>query len=544
MVTRSSVFLFSAADETPVDRTRVRESFYSRNPGLKFALIAGLSYYAGTRVGFALTPAGQPISAFWPPNAILLAVLLLAPRKVWWALLLAVFPAHLLAQLQAGVPFWTAAAWFATKTSESLIGAFCIGQLVRPTRVFDSVRGVSIFVLFGVLVAPFATSFLDAAGVVLTSWGRGYLSISAERFWTNALAELTIVPVIVLWVSNGRRWIKGATLGRFCEAGLLVLGTVLASFLVFGFKAELPSTSSVILFLPLALLMWAAARFGSAGLSPCLLVISVTAIWFVIHGREPFPSASLRENVLSLQVLLCTFVLPLMFLSGFMTEARHTQASLRQLSSNLINAQEQERTRIGRELHDDINQKLSMLSIRLERLPENPADVPGWIQGIRREVEEISSDVQALSHELHSSKLEYLGVIRGINSWCNEFAERQRIEIDFRSDVQSVVPFDVGVSLLRVLQEALHNAAKHSRVRRIEVRMAQHANEVHLTVRDAGIGFDVESSIQGKGLGLISMRERVRLLRGRFAIKSKPKGGTTIEVHVPLTQDGSPGVAA
>jgi signal transduction histidine kinase len=416
--------------------------------------------------------------------------------------------------------------------------------LVRPTRVFDSVRGVSIFVLFGVLVAPFATSFLDAAGVVLTSWGRGYLSISAERFWTNALAELTIVPVIVLWVSNGRRWIKGATLGRFCEAGLLVLGTVLASFLVFGFKAELPSTSSVILFLPLALLMWAAARFGSAGLSPCLLVISVTAIWFVIHGREPFPSASLRENVLSLQVLLCTFVLPLMFLSGFMTEARHTQASLRQLSSNLINAQEQERTRIGRELHDDINQKLSMLSIRLERLPENPADVPGWIQGIRREVEEISSDVQALSHELHSSKLEYLGVIRGINSWCNEFAERQRIEIDFRSDVQSVVPFDVGVSLLRVLQEALHNAAKHSRVRRIEVRMAQHANEVHLTVRDAGIGFDVESSIQGKGLGLISMRERVRLLRGRFAIKSKPKGGTTIEVHVPLTQDGSPGVAA
>src|SRR5205823_10226997 len=115
----------------------------------------------------------------------------------------------------------------------------------------------------------------------------------------------------------------------------------------------------------------------SGGLSLCLLIISVTATWFVMHGRQPFPSASLRENVLSLQVLLCTVVLPLMFVSGFMTEARHTQASLRRLSANLINAQEQERTRIGRELHDDVNQKLAMLSTELQQLRTNPSDVHG-----------------------------------------------------------------------------------------------------------------------------------------------------------------------
>jgi signal transduction histidine kinase len=443
----------------------------------------------------------------------------------------------LVAQLQAGVPIWTAAAWLATNTSEAVIGAFCIGQMVRPTRVFDSVRGVSIFVLFGVLVAPFATSFLDAAGVVLTSWGRGYLSISAERFWTNALAELTIVPVIVLWASNGGRWMKSATFARFCEAGLLVLGTGLATFLVFGFKPVLPSTTPVLLFVPLALLMWAAARFGAGGLSPCLLIISVTAIWFVMHGREPFPFASLRENVLSLQILLCTVVLPLMFVSGFMTEARHTQASLQRLSSNLIHAQEQERTRIGRELHDDVNQKLAMLSIRLQQMQENPSEVHTRLQGLRQEVNDISADIQALSHELHSAKLEYLGVVKGIKSWCNEFAERHKIEIDFRSDVTRLLPFEVGVSLLRVLQEALHNAAKYSGASRIEVRLLQHARGIHLTVSDKGVGFDVESVMLGKGLGLISMRERVRLLRGTFTIKSKPMGGTTIDVHVPLSHD-------
>ena len=547
MVTRSLDFLFSALNDAPVDPSRVGEWSFWRTrtlQPLRFALITGLSYYAGTRVGFALTPIGQPNSAFWPPNAILLAVLLLAPRKVWWALLLAVVPAHLLAQLQTGVPIWTAAAWLATNTSEALIGAFCIGQLVRPTRVFDSVRGVFIFMLFGVFIAPFATSFLDAAGVVLTGWGHGYLSISAERFWTNALAELTLVPVIVLCASNVAFGKKHATLSRCCEAALLGISTVLATFLVFGFEPVSPSLTPALLFIPLALLFWATARFGSGGLSLCLLIISLTAIWYAVHGREPFPSASLRQNVLSLQILLCTVVLPLMFVSGFMTEARHTQASLRRLSANLISAQEQERTRIGRELHDDVNQRLAILSIRLQQLRENPSDVHSCLQELRQEVDDISSDVQALSHELHSSKLEYLGIVKGIRSWCKEFAEQQRIEIDFRSEVISVLPFEVGVSLLRVLQEALHNAVKHSGVKRVEVQITQHSREIHLTVTDSGKGFDFESAIQGKGLGLISMRERVRLLHGTFAIKSRPMGGTAIDVRVPLLQEGSPHVAA
>ena len=542
MVTRTVGFLLASQVATGVGessswRTRILQP-------LRFAVLVGFSYYAGTRVGFAFTPSGQPNSVFWPPNAILLAALLLAPRKVWWALLLAVVPAHLLAQLQAGVPVWTATAWLATNTSEALIGALCIGQLVRPTRMFASVRGVFIFVLFGVILAPLATSFLDAAAVVLTGWGRGYLSISAERFWTNALAELTIVPVIVLWVSKGEHWIKNATLGRFGEAGLLVFSTLMATLWVFGSKPILASTTPALLFLPLALLAWATARFGSGGLSLCFLIISVAAMWFVMHGQEPFPSVSLPQNVLPLQILMCTVMLPLMFLSGFMTEARQTQTSLRQLSANLIDAQEQERARIARELHDDINQRLAMLSIRLQQWPENPSEVHGLVQELQQEVEDISSDLQALSHELHSSKLEHLGVVKGIKSWCNEFAERQKIEIDFQSQVISAVPFGIGISLLRILQEAMHNATKHSGVKFVQVQITQHSRELHLTVTDSGKGFDIESAMQGRGLGLISMRERVRLLHGTFNIRSKPMVGTKIEVRVPLLQDGSPNLAA
>ncbi len=149
-----------------------------------------------------------------------------------------------------------------------------------------------------------------------------------------------------------------------------------------------------------------------------------------------------------------------------------------------------------------------MLSIRIQQQRENPSEVHSLLQELQQEVNDISSDVQALSHELHSSKLEHLGVVKGIKSWCKEFAERQKIEIDFRSDVTSALPLGVGVSLLRVLQEALHNAVKHSGVNRVQVQMTQNSREIHLTISDSGKGFDIESAMQGKGLGLISMRER------------------------------------
>ena len=122
----------------------------------------------------------------------------------------------------------------------------------------------------------------------------------------------------------------------------------------------------------------------------------------------------------------------------------------------------------------------------------------------------------------------------GIKSWCKEFAERQRIEIDFKNDVSSVLPFEVGLSLFRVLQEALHNAIKHSGVKRIEVQLAERPNEVHLVVSDSGKGFDVEKAKQTAGLGLTSMRERIRLVNGEIAIHSKPMSGTTIYVRVPI----------
>jgi PAS domain S-box-containing protein len=215
------------------------------------------------------------------------------------------------------------------------------------------------------------------------------------------------------------------------------------------------------------------------------------------------------------------------------TDLKRAEEAMAGMTRKLMESQEQERARIGRELHDDINQRLAMLLLELDQLREHPSEFQSRLQELRKEIDEISSDVQALSHDLHASKLEHLGVVAGIKSWCREFGERQKMEINFKSNAPNPIPLETGVCLFRVLQEALHNAVKHSGVKQFEVHIAEHSNQVHLTVSDSGRGFDIEAARQGTGLGLTSMRERVRLVNGTIAIDSKPMSGTTIHVRVP-----------
>src|SRR4029077_12028344 len=221
----------------------------------------------------------------------------------------------------------------------------------------------------------------------------------------------------------------------------------------------------------------------------------------------------------------------ILVLAEDITRRKRLEEELLGMSQKLIESQEQERTRIGRELHDDINQRLAMLSLELEQLQENPSEIQPRVKELRRQTAEISNDVQALSHDLHSSKLEYLGVVAGMKSWCKEFAERQRMQIDFKSDVPSSVPLQIGLTLFRVLQEALHNVIKHSGARQVEVQLREDSSEIHLIINDSGRGFDPEAAYRGKGLGLTSMRERIRLVNGAISIESKRGGGTTIYVR-------------
>ncbi len=222
------------------------------------------------------------------------------------------------------------------------------------------------------------------------------------------------------------------------------------------------------------------------------------------------------------------------------TERKAAELALASVSRKLIEAQEQERTRIARELHDDIGQRLGMLAIEIDELRQNSSELPiaGRVAELWKHTCEIANDVQSLSHELHSAKLEYLGLLAAMRAFCKDFGEQQKMQVSFRAhDVPHPVPTDVSVCLFRVLQEALHNAAKYSGVKQSEVRLWGTSDELHLTISDAGNGFDRETANVSGGLGLISMEERLKLVSGVLSIESQPKRGTVIHAQVPLKSD-------
>jgi PAS domain S-box-containing protein len=220
------------------------------------------------------------------------------------------------------------------------------------------------------------------------------------------------------------------------------------------------------------------------------------------------------------------------------TVRKLAEEALATTGRRLIEAHEEERTWIARELHDDINQRLALLTVELDRWNQDAPLADEFSQQIRhvqQRIAEIAEDLQRLSHRLHSSKLEYLGLVAAAKSVCKEVSEENKVEVSFTHfGLPRTLPQDISLCFFRVLQEALQNAVKHSGVRNFTVELRGTSKEIELSIADAGRGFEEQEVLGGKGLGLISMRERLQLVHGEFAIRTAPGSGTTIYARVPF----------
>jgi PAS domain S-box-containing protein len=221
------------------------------------------------------------------------------------------------------------------------------------------------------------------------------------------------------------------------------------------------------------------------------------------------------------------------------TERKLAEQEREELAGRLINAQEQERSRLARELHDDFNQRLAVLAIDLERCANlashSPAQASERMLELWNRASEIGADLHTLSHQLHSSTLQSLGLILGVGAFCDEFAQQQGIQVDVaHENIPRSVPPDVALCLFRIVQEGLRNVKKHSGSSRAEVRLEGSDDAIHLSLFDHGVGFDRHHPSTQIGLGMRSMEERLRLIGGRFELQSAPMKGTRIDVWVPL----------
>ena len=230
------------------------------------------------------------------------------------------------------------------------------------------------------------------------------------------------------------------------------------------------------------------------------------------------------------------------------TDRKRAEQELEELAGRLIHAQEQERSRIGRELHDHISQMLGVLTIRIDQLRADEATSPtvaAALGELRHSTSELTDDIHSLSHRLHSSALDYLGLVPALQKLTTEFSSRHGIAVDFAHEsVPARLPSEVALGLFRVTEEGLANIAKHSHARSARVHVRGSADGLQLTIEDAGTGFDLDSLERRAGLGFVSMRERLRAVHGTVRVDSAPSRGTRIDVSVPAASLAAPPVPA
>jgi PAS domain S-box-containing protein len=298
------------------------------------AALAAVAYYLTARIGFVFALQPGPVSTLWMPNSILLATLLLVPKRSWWIVLVAVLPAHFASELQSGLPVSVSLALFLSNSAQALIGAIGIRYFVRDRLRFDRFRDLVVFVLFGAFLAPFLSSFLDIGAWRYSS----YWEIWRIRFFSNVLAAITLIPVIVTWAEADIKSALKSSLGRWVEVAILTAGLLSIGIAVFSSNQLSADKAPWLLYCPLPFLLWAAVRFGPIGTSTSILVVMFLAIFGATHGQGPFIENSSAYNALSIQGFLIVVALPLLALAGEIEERRRAEASSRKNEERLAMA--------------------------------------------------------------------------------------------------------------------------------------------------------------------------------------------------------------
>jgi signal transduction histidine kinase len=493
-------------------------------PGVRVPRLAGqiavvfVAYFVAGKLGQATDNIRSGnIGPVWPAFGVALAGALAYGPRVW----VGIAAAALLVNFHGPVPIFTAIGQACGTTVAALFAAFAMRRAAGFQPALERVRDVAAFLgasLAGAIVsASIGTAALYFGGVT------GYSGIPSA-WLIYCLGDATGAWLITPLVFSVAALLPFRSLDRaFVFVGLLT-AIVTLSVVLFGGVPIAPFEVRLMTFTVLPLVMWAAIGFGIGGASVSVLIIAAIATLTTALGAGPFVGSTPFIGALRLEIFFSVLACTGLTLGAMIAERdrSHIAAEQLNLGRRLLEVQEQERQRIARELHDDISQRLSMVAIKLKG-------------AVRQEVSQIAADVQALSHELHSSRIELLGISAALRNFCAEFAIHQKAAVDFESDnLPARLRSDISLCLYRVVQEALHNAAKHSGVVSFEVRLWAAGGEVHLVVADRGRGFDPATARRGRGIGLASMDERLKLVRGTLAVESRPTAGVTIHAIIPL----------
>lgn len=504
-------------------------------------LVAMLVGAAGQFLSFKLWIRPANFSFAWIPGGILLAVLILRPRREWPAWLLGVMAGGVAMLVGRRAPLFLAVCAYLP----NLVGMALVALYVqrRDRRVFDTIPDFAHYFVPAVLLVPAVTGWTSAIVANASGFRPGFdlfdlwLTLAPNYAMGYLLVTTTLLSLTGLGRSDGfRGW------ARIAEAVLIATGLLLLSI---GLWLLVPSSGEVLpllLFAPVPLLMLAAARFGSPGAALALVLVSVPSAWMGVYGggKFRFDGEQLNAHVVQLWLLAVGFLVHALAIVSRQYESIRrlltaSNSHARSLAGRLMQSQEEERARIARELHDGINQQIASLAITASGLKRAATgEVATGLDELHHSMLRLSEDVRRISHNLHPSLIEHVGLGAALDALVREYSEHWAGDIRYEWEPAAPRPGDnVTVGLFRIAQEALHNAVTHSHADRIRVELATDEGGYRLVVEDDGVGFDLEHIYRAGRLGLLSMQERAILLGGRLSIVSQPGAGTQVRVAIP-----------
>jgi len=627
-----------------------------------FATItAAVCYLAGSLAGALVITTPQTLWPYWPGCAVLVAILLISPTRLWRFLIPAGILGFVVYDFQTGVPLRSIALLILVDCGEVLIAAGGVCYFLKGLPRLDNLKNFATYCLFTILLAP---SFAASLGLYALD-GNHWISWRCI-FLSEGLAFLTATPAILGWTTYIRARVRpSATF--YVEAGFLASALLVLSYFTFIAPDLRSSTGNpALLYSLVPFLVWSALRFGSTGAGTAATTVAFFSVWGALHGGGPFTLPDPIHRVFSLQLFLWCTSLPFMVLAILVEERKRQESVLREseerfrlmantaptliwmsgsdklctffnkawlnftgrpiedelgngwasgvhpddlarclqtynscfdarskfvmeyrllrfdnqyrwivdygvprfgsngifcgyigsciditerklsenflheLTGRLINAQEEERARIARELHDDISQRMAFLQIGLDQFEQairglTPTE-RNELRNLTQVASEISSDLHSLSHQLHPARLDLQGLVAAMSSLCKELNLQHDLNIHFvHYDVPANIPSDVALCLFRIVQESLRNIIKHGHTSDAQVELSAANGCIDLCISDSGSGFNPDVAHGKGGLGLVSMRERLRHIGGHLAIQSAPNHGTQIRVRVPLT---------
>ena len=476
----------------------------------------------------------------WMPGAVLLCALLLTPPARW--------PVCLLGALLGVV----AVSLFRVPVRDVLLTVGGIFVLVTATAwlllrfrsaqpPLEDFAQIGRFVLLACVLLPAASAWWVVTisnGNQLQPYIGSWLNVSLA----HSLGYVLVVPAVISGIAAAT---QPERRNQFTVANLATAAFLIGMlWLVWNVSWDNEVVIPLLLLVPIPLLVWALAVFGIAGACGAMLIVALLCMRMSVRGDGPFVAANLADTVLSVQFWTIGTAISLLFLAAMAEQRMSSRLMLKRayqqlskVTGRMLVVQEEERTRIARDLHDDINQSLAAVSIHLSSVKREmePAERE-LISGVQEQLLSISNDIRDISHELHPSILRFTGLASALGAFCEKHNARGSLQL--KCSISNLAPLseqqELGV--FRIVQEAVNNIDKHARARNAHILLQRSEKELLLVIEDDGVGYSPNlRHASPPGLGIISMEERARALDGRFDICRQMQGGTRVEVRFPIS---------